>query len=279
MGQYQKAVDSYEKLIRLDSDNGYYHRLTANALITAKNQAKAAMHLNIALALNDMDMESYNMLAKLYFNTGDFNKASETANAGLTKNMRNVDLLFINARVAFMTKNYEKVIGYGNAALRINADTSRWNLYLGYCSYYMDNYADCILWLNTAINDKSISEQGYTYLANSYLKTGNNIKAHECFDKAIVMAKDDNLGSNLQNKAILLHDEKKDSEAIRLLEDAYHIDKNPQILFRLSQMHYNKKQYSSARSYLNQYQKSKDTLYQKEAISLKEKIKEAEKRP
>lgn len=134
------------------------------------------------------------------------------------------------------------------------------------------------LFLNTAISDKSISEQGYTYLANSYIKTDNPVKANECLDKAIMMARDNNLESNLQNKAIIMHEDKKDSEAIKLLEEAYHINKNPQILFRLGQMHFNKKQYSTARSYLNQYQKSKDTFFQKEAIILKEKIKSAEKR-
>jgi tetratricopeptide (TPR) repeat protein len=268
LGLYDKAVQGYQRLVQIDKENGYYHRLLANAYVTTKTPMEAIGHLLMAIELNDMDMEAYNMLAKLYFNAGDFEKAGEIAHTGLSKNARNTDLLFINARVAYLGKDYDKVLSLGDAALKVNADTSRWNLYLGYSSYFLKKYPECILWLNTAIQDKSINEQSYTYLANAYIKSDDPTKGLESLNKAIEIAKDNNLESNLQNKAILLHDADQDAEAIKLLEEAYHINKNPQVLFRLGQMHYNKKQYKSAKMYLESYQKSSDKLYIKEATEL-----------
>ena len=68
LGLYDKAVQGYQRLVQIDKENGYYHRLLANAYVTTKTPMEAIGHLLMAIELNDMDMEAYNMLAKLYFN-------------------------------------------------------------------------------------------------------------------------------------------------------------------------------------------------------------------
>jgi len=273
IGMDKEAADFFLRLIDLDPENGFYRKQAASSLIATGRKDEAIEQLKLAIDLNNLDMESYHLLAKLYFNSGNFELAKKTAHDGLSKNTRNVDLMFISSRVSFYFKDYDQVIELGNLATSINKDTSRWNLYMGYCHYFKNQYKDCVMWLNTSIEDKSIGEQGYTYLANAYIKLGDKVRAMESLDKAIESAKDNNLESNLQNKAILLHEMKNDKEALKLLEQSYSINYNPAILFRIGQFYYNKKQYNSAKNYLQSYQKSKDKSYQNETTKLLEAIK------
>lgn len=114
-------------------------------------------------------------------------------------------------RIAYALKNYTEAAELGTRGMSINSDSSRWNLFTGYAYYYLEDYKSCIPWLLSAVNDNSIGEQGLTLLANSYLNTGNQEKALEYIDIAIELAKDNNLESNLQNKAIILTREGKNS--------------------------------------------------------------------
>lgn len=268
LGQDDKAVQAYKKLIELDSTNGYYYRITALELSNNRKYGEAIYYLKKAIHYNDLDMESYNLLAKLYFNSGLFNHAKDIANTGLSKNPRNADLIFINMRIAFTLRNYEEVTELGEMGAAVSRDSSRWNLYTGYAYYYRNNYTACIQWLLTSVRDGSIGEQGYTYLANSYLNTGDNDNAMSCLDKAIKMGMDNNLESNLQNKAILLNDQGKGRESLQLFEKAYHIYNNPKILYRQATIHYNLKEYPRARTRLNQYLRSGDKDFVSEARQL-----------
>ena len=273
VGLMEEAGGYYMRLIRLDPENGYYRKLAATSLAALGKVDEAVIQLLHAIEFNDMDMESYHQLAKLYFNSGNFELAKKTAHDGLSKNNRNVDLLFISARVSFYFKNYTEVINLGINATSINKDTSRWNLYMGYSNYFLKQYKESILWLNTAVQDKSIGEQGYTYLANALIKEGDDQGALVALDKAIIIARDNNLESNLQNKAILLNNRHKDAEAISLLEQAYHLERNAPVLFKIGEMYYHQKKYNKASSYLNRYQKSGDKVYLKECADLLNKLK------
>jgi len=268
LGQDDKAVQAYKRLIELDSTNGYYYRITALELSNNRKYGESIYYLKKAIHYNDLDMESYNLLAKLYFNSGLFNHAKDIANTGLSKNPRNADLIFINMRIAFTLRNYEEVTELGEMGASVSHDSSRWNLYTGYAYYYRNNYTACIQWLLTSVRDGSIGEQGYTYLANSYLNTGDNDNAMSCLDKAIKMGMDNNLESNLQNKAILLNDQGKGRESLQLFEKAYHIYNNPKILYRQATIHYNLKEYAKARTKLNQYLRSGDKDFVSEARQL-----------
>lgn len=273
VGLREEANGYYLRLITLDPENSYYRKLTAASLAAVGKIQEAVTQLQLAIELNDMDMESYHQLAKLYFNSGNFELAKQTAHDGLSKNNRNVDLLFISARVSFYFKDYEAVLGLGSNATAINKDTSRWNLYMGYSNYFLKRYKETILWLNTAVEDKSIGEQGYTYLANALMKEGDDQKAMVALDKAISAARDNNLESNLQNKAIILNKQNKDAEAIKLLEQAYNLERNAPVLYKIGEMYYHQKKYPKASSYLNRYQKSGDKTYLKECTELLNKLK------
>jgi len=122
------------------------------------------------------------------------------------------------------------------------------------------------------VNDNSIGEQGLTLLANSLLNTGNQEQAQEYIDMAIELAKNNNLESNLQNKAIILAREGKIGEATKLMEQAYTLNWNPKILFRHASMQLNSKNYSSARTLLKKYLTSGDTEFKKEAATVLKQI-------
>ncbi|HRN34757.1 MAG TPA: tetratricopeptide repeat protein [Saprospiraceae bacterium] len=272
LGFRDSSLTTYQRLLEIDTANGYYCRIVAEQMIPQKKFSEAINLLDRAIRLNDLDMESYNLLAKVLYNLSLFDFAGQVANTGLQKNPRNPDLIFINMRIAYALKNYTEAAELGTRGMSINSDSSRWNLFTGYAYYYLEDYKSCIPWLLSAVNDNSIGEQGLTLLANSYLNTGNQEKALEYIDIAIELAKDNNLESNLQNKAIILTREGKIREATKLMEQAYALNWNPKILFRHASMQINNKHYASARSLLKKYLASGDAEFKKEATTVLKEI-------
>ncbi len=272
MGLQDSSLTTYQRLLQIDTANGYYCRIVAEQLIPQKKFSEAIELLDRAIRLNDLDMESYNLLAKVLYNLSLYDFAGQVANNGLLKNPRNPDLIFINMRIAYALKNYTEAAELGTLGMNISSDSSRWNLFTGYAYYYLDDYKSCIPWLLNAVNDNSIGEQGLTLLANSLLNTGNQEKAQEYIDMAIELAKNNNLESNLQNKAIILAREGKIGEATKLMEQAYTLNWNPKILFRHASMQLNSKNYSSARTLLKKYLASGDTEFKKEAATVLKQI-------
>lgn len=274
-GKPNDAIQYIKQILSIDSLNGYYHYLLGNNYIRINETAAAINSFHHSIQLNNKDIKPVLALAEIFYSSGKFEKAVEVATKSPAYNSNDTRLKYLAGKAFFKLKKYNEVIECGLSALKIDPDSTLWDQYIGYSYFLNTDYIACIPWLMHALQEKTITEAGLSYLASAQQQLGNKGLALMYFEMAAELSRSEMYENNLQNIGLLYLESGKYKQALRTMEQAYYYNLNPIILYNLGVIAYEKKDYTNARKYWNKYLSTGDKKYYTETkriiLSMKKK--------
>lgn len=96
---YDKSIEYYEKILKLDSNNALAYNGLANVYRDQKNEEKAVENYKKAIEINPTFALAYSNLAIMYIDLGEKKEAGETIENGLknvpnSPELKNVEAFF-----------------------------------------------------------------------------------------------------------------------------------------------------------------------------------------
>ncbi len=168
--------------------------------------------------------------------------------------------MILDSRIAYLQKDYKSVVENGNSLLA-GGDTVYSNIRLFAISlYHTGEYEEALHWLNFLIPDYG-SEQVYFYISMAHYRKGDYELAEDFMRKALDEVIPQNLHTYYTQLGILLEQQGKYKEAIEAYKEAYALNQNPDLNYRLarvSDMYY--KDNSIAEGYYNRFLEESDTM-------------------
>ncbi len=278
---FEKAGRQYEKLIRLDYYNSYYHKKYADMCLKLAEIQRALTEYELALMYNPEDIEVITNLVRIYQGLKIYSQVDTLLNLGLSKDPDNPGLVHQKAMLAYKLGDYSEAISTLERYLAIAEDTSVLHAKLLGASYYHNNnYVMAIRMLNQALDGSTKPELIHYYLGLSYKDYGDSERSIYHLNKAIETGISDNISDYYKNLAIVYEDEGNRKNAIEAYKAAYESSREKILLYYLarnSDIYYRDKKI--ALNYYKQYLAEYDTAntelmeYSRDRISiLREKI-------
>jgi len=231
---YQQCVLQYEKLIAIDSNNGYYHKQLAIYAKRGNKLGLAFKHLGIAYHLNPSDLSVIHMLTIFYIGLDEFDMAKEYLKKGLTLDSTHIQLLLVKAKLAYAQKDYAAIVHAITKCLPYQNDTSAYQLkLLGIAYFHLDDHVRSIECLTKAI-DLQETEVIHYYLGLNFKATGLLDESTFHFEKAINIGITDHIATYYSALATVLEENEDYQASIKAYQAAYNYSQNKVILFHLA---------------------------------------------
>lgn len=152
-GQKQSAAAAYEQSIKANPDRSSVHynlAVVLNESITDKN--KVIFHLQQAISLNPEFFHSYQILGRIYGQSGEPDKAIDTFTSALKIEPENSDVLNSLGYTWFIKKNYEKAIAHYEKALLYNPEYGLAHYNKAMVHYALKQFQKAVFHYDKAVN-------------------------------------------------------------------------------------------------------------------------------
>ncbi len=181
-GEYDKAIEEYEKALALNPTHVEAHNNLGNAYLSKGKYDKAIEEYEKALAGNPSLVEAHNNMGNAYARKGEFDKAIEAFEKALVSNPTHVEA-HNNLGNAYMIKGkYDKAIEEYEKALALNPTHVEAHNNLGNAYVRKGEY-------DKAIEEFEKALASNPNLTGAYLNVGNIYYAKGMLDEAIVQYK------------------------------------------------------------------------------------------
>jgi len=183
-GNYDKAIECYEKAIELKPDKNEAYNNMGNAYYNKGNYDKAIECYEKAIELKpDKDKAYYNM-GNAYYNKGNYDKAIECYEKAIE--LKPDDEAYYNMGNAYENKgDYDKAIECYEKAIELKPDKNEAYNNMGFAYENKGDYDKVIECYEKAIELKPDKNEAYNNMGNTYYYKGNYDKAIEYYEKAI----------------------------------------------------------------------------------------------
>ncbi|TQV89683.1 serine/threonine-protein kinase [Aliikangiella coralliicola] len=229
--EFDKAMQSYQKAIKMDSNNAIAYFGLAKIYKRNGELDKAEQTYLRSLEINE-NWIVWNYLAVFYYRTNQLDKA-ESAYSMLQKLTPNNDVAYqINGAIQMSRGDYKNALKTFTEAIKIEATGNNYSN-LGTVQFYQKNYDDSIKNFLLAVNLNPKNHKFWHNLGDSYRWKKDAKSANSAYYKALnllklKMSKQPNKRLYKITKAMLLAKMGKVKEALREMElidninDSYH---------------------------------------------------------
>lgn len=266
-GDYNTALEWYQRLLSNDTTNTHYLKLSANAAKGLKNQALQIQFLEKALSYNPDDQQIIQELLSYYLSKNNLEcKADSLVHRAI---VRDSSVLFnyqIRSRLYYRQGCYDLTLEDIKIMEENFLDTTPVNRRLkGYCYYRNGEWKDVINTMKPLLeSDPERRENTHYYLAMAYQKLNNDESAIFHFKKCIEEGTSDELVtyySSLGELYLLQNEQEKSIKSFRM---AAEFGDEPSVTFRLAQYaDITEKDKPKAINLYQKYLTSTDSVYRK----------------
>jgi tetratricopeptide (TPR) repeat protein len=181
--QYPDAVESFQKVLEKEPENARAHQGLGQAFLQMKQYDKAEEYLKAAISLDPVLWNSHNLLGITYDYKKNHRMALQEYQAALELKPDNGSILNNIGLSYSMAGNHEEAITVLESALQTNYDHSKIFNNLGLAFFRAGRYQDAY----DALQKGGDDAQALNNLGSMFLSQGDNEKARECFEKALVL--------------------------------------------------------------------------------------------
>jgi len=258
--QYGGSFICYTKLIAMDSLNSYYYKQFGIVALQARVAGVAFSNLMKAIELNPMDIESNALVADLLIK-GD---KPEMAEHLLTKALAlttSSQLTFLLAKAQMESKKYVEAIQTTNQVMAIRDTLPEHARIMGICNFKLNNYNKTIYWMNSMLQRGVKAEWIYYYLGMSYQSLNKQDSAILYLNKAIEEGISEDIDIYYSQLASSYEAANNFKMAIKYYKAAYEESKSGILLYHLArnyEVFYKDK--AKALEYYKRYLESEDTV-------------------
>ena len=182
-GQYEDAAESFNKVLEEKPDHVLAHQGLGQVFLQLKQYDKAEQYLQKAIDLDATLWNSHNLLGINYDYTENHAMALQAYQAALALQPDNGSILNNMGLSYSMAGNHEKAIAAFTKALETNYPQHKTYNNLGLALFKAGRCKDAFKALQAGGDDA----QAFNNLGSMYLGKGENEKARECFEKALVL--------------------------------------------------------------------------------------------
>ncbi len=183
--KYAAALRLYRELLKRFSRNTYFLRRAGMALFQLKKYPEAARYFQQAVQGNAKDLTAWNYLGKCFLKTEQAPAALQSALNGLRENPQSLSLLKLKADALFIQKSYAPAaLTFRKIIDRKAASTDVYKK-LGLSNFYLNNFPEALLALQTTVEMDSSDGLSFYYLAMVYKELGNYEKGALYFNRAV----------------------------------------------------------------------------------------------
>lgn len=240
--QYGKALGYYQRLIQLDTTNGFYYRQAGFQTVKTGAQEKALPLYEKALQRNPDDQESLAESARILLETGRHKESAPYIQRGLELDSNSVRMLQLQARLQYRMDQYADLIRTVGKTMTLGDTASYFQRLLGVAYYHVDSLHASVrtfrrlldLGEETETNHAGMATALFLFERKDQPQEGESAFLH--WETAIQIAStrvpDYMMG---QVEAIILQPAAIPA-GIRKLQDIYARYKRPKALYRLAQL-------------------------------------------
>lgn len=258
--QYGGSFMCYTRLIAMDSLNSYYYKQFGMVGLQARVAGVAFANLMKAIELNPTDIESNALVADMLIR----GKQSQMAEEILTRALKvttSTQLTFLLAKAQMGSEKYVEAIRTANQVIAKRDTLSDHARVLGICNFRLNNYDKTIYWMNHLLHDGLKAEWIYYYLGVSFQNLNKLDSAVLYLNKAIEEGISDEIDVYYSELAASYEAAKNFKMAIKYYKIAYEESKKGILLYHIARNYdiYHKDK-TLAIEYFNRYLKSEDTI-------------------
>ena len=195
-GNYDKAIEYYQKTIELKPDNTEVYNNMGIAYNHKGSYDKAIEYYEKAIELNPDLSEAFNNMGNAYSDKGNYDKAIECYQKVIELNPDDVDAYYNMGNAYFKKGNYNKAIECYKESIELNPDDVDAYSNMGFTYKNKGNYDKAIEYYQKAIELKPDKDEAYNNMGIAYHEKCNYDKAIECYKKAIELKPNDIIPKN-----------------------------------------------------------------------------------
>jgi tetratricopeptide (TPR) repeat protein len=258
---YRSALGRVEALIRLDSTNAYYHKLSGQLNESLNNPTAAMLQYQRALQLNPSDQQSVITYCRLLTDAGYLPYADSLMETALRKQQKNLRLLYESVKLKYARKQFEQVLPKFETALAMG-DTNL--IYLPVYAFSLAQLERCneaLAWLHYLAVHKPPNEQLHFFMGRCYHHLDSLEQSFAQYDLAIQAAQSPNIAYYHQLMGDVTGQQKRYKLALKYYEQALENgNKDPVIYFNMAAAfdQLNAKDKKRAIEYYKKYLKNED---------------------
>lgn len=279
-GQYPRAIDEFEQILRTHSNYEDGYRILGDCYLKTKNYPKAISAFQSALRLKGDVFASYYGLALAYYNTGRYRDTASTllrAESQARAPRDQYQLYRTRGSAYFNLKDFANAVADLQKAIAIQRGSVTDVLQLGISYYHLRNYSEAEPYLKQAIALDPNSAEARRYLsllsfqgAVAAMESKNYQEAASLLRHHLANNPQDGEGWFNLGLAYLFDDNLKASEQA-FLNAARFIPNNGEVYDRLGYICEKKKDYPKA---LRNYQKAYELTQDAQAKASMERVQE-----
>lgn len=188
LGQYQEALDDFDKALQLDSDFEDAYANRGALLLMAGKMDQAESDLKMSIKLNPDNADAYINLGNLYVKMKQFNQAEKSFEKAESISPYNSEIYNNRGIMHAVLGSYEKAMKNFNHALKIDAGNSKVYFNRGFLYLSREGERESV---NRALNDlKKAVEinpdygKAWAELGKIYFHTGQYYESYSAFVRA-----------------------------------------------------------------------------------------------
>lgn len=232
-GRHSEAIAVFDDLIRKAPENSEFWLLKANAWLSLDEPLKTARCIEIARKIDQVDVESLYLLGNIYLKNGLFHRAREAFMSSATSNgnfdslelLKAARHLVYNDQFDFAREIFQAIENENESWAP--AERSIFNLLDGDFKLADNKTSEAESSYLKALQSDPFNSYVLMKLADIKLQQDETDQAIIYFDRAA--ADPNNRYNALVSKSMALINQKKYSYALRSIEEALEINKNPRL--------------------------------------------------
>ncbi len=260
LDEESEALKVYVKLNGLAPNNAYYWKLTAKSALKNSEYPLSLAAWNAVLERSPNDLEAINKMALLYNKLDQAELADSLLKEGLKLSPESRFLKSSRLKVLYRQRKYAEAVKISEE-LFAQADSNLVHQKVaGISNYHIENYQKTIDLLSNVIEVETESDLLHYYIGLAYRDSGDKEKAAEYLEKAIELGVTKNLGNYYTQLAVSYEEAGETAKAIQAYKVAYSESKDKVLLYHLARnydSYYKDKKV--ALSYYEKYLQEKDT--------------------
>ena len=259
-GQFVSAAELYKNLIAADSTNSFYYKQYASLMSQTGDFVSSVAYYLKTIELNSRDVEAYTGLANLLLDSDQYDAADSILSQALTV-IQHPQLKLLLAKAQLGEKKYQHVIDNINGMLLQSDTTVTMARLLGISYFQLSKYNEVVNCMNYLLSAGAEGDWIYYYMGASYDQLKKFDEAIFFIQKAIDVGISDNIDTYYTQLAISYENTNDFKKAIHYYKAAYETSKSDILLYHLARNYdHLYKDKSSALAFYKRYLNSDDTI-------------------
>jgi len=188
--EYNKAIKSYDKALKLNPDDFYAWYYKGNAFYKLNQYNEAIKCFNKASELNPDYLYAWYYKGNTLINLKEYEEAIKCYNKALELDPDYLYAWYYKGYAFYKLNQYEKAIKYYNTALKLNPDYLYAWFYKGNALINLKEYEEAIKCYSTALELNPDYVYAWYYKGNAFYKLNHYEEAIKCYNKALELDPD-----------------------------------------------------------------------------------------